>query len=166
MKRPTDQKFLLAIVVFLVGVTASQTGFAQGRSCADLFQNDVLFSGEARVARLNLRADEASYAAAIAITDPVRSRMEDPNAFVRMVQDHLVKTFEANVQLMFEQRRDLFDFFVASNNPVHLIELLSATSRIYSVRVDGGDLFHIASQDKNAFFEVANRLSQRRRASH
>lgn len=163
MKHRTDQKNIFAIVMFLVAFAGGSRAY--GRTCSDLFLNNLLPSSEIASAHLDRKVDRASLAVAWALTESVTSRTEDSFAFTRMVQNHIVRTFEVNLQLMFEQRRDLYDFLVDPNSPLtpnHIGELLGATSRVYSVKVKGGEIFQVASQDKNVFFEVANRLKLNR----
>lgn len=173
MKHLVDRKNFLAIVLFLnsvlINVAMISEAKAFGRTCADLFQDNLLSWHEVRSAQLDQKVDRASLAAASALTESFASQMADSAAFTRIVQEHIVHTFDANLKLMYEQRRDLYDFLVDPKSPLspdHLGELLGATSRIYSTKAEGGELFHVASQDKNAFFFVANKLKQNRGALH
>ncbi len=178
MKHLINRKNILGIVLFLgsvlmnvvmTNVVMISEARALGRTCGDLFQDNLLSWHEVRSAQLEHKVDRASLAAASALTESFASRVADSAAFTRMVQAHIVQTFEANLKLMYEQRRDLYDFLVDPKSPLspdHLGELLGSTSRIYSAKAEGGELFHVASQDKNAFFEVANRLKQNRGALH
>lgn len=123
---------VLRTIAFALTTTVVPPAFAQGYSCAFLFQTSVLIPGEVEFHRLYNGIDTVSRAAAETLVS--RENFEaDTTKFVRHVQAKIVANFNTSMGLLAERHPPLADFLLQPETKLTMAEnsaLLLSASRL------------------------------------